>query len=67
MIEDLCRNPSHAKSHAELMRAAKIVVEPNTITAHIKAIRDAFRRIDPDFDHLRTERGRGYRWVSVAG
>jgi len=66
MLDEVCRVPGVAKSHAELMRAAKIVVEPNTITAHIKAIRDSFRAIDPSFDHLRTERGRGYRWVSVA-
>ena len=63
MLRALCATPGGAMSHAELMRAAKLVVEPNTITAHIKAIRDAFRRIDPSFDGIRTERGRGYRWL----
>jgi len=63
MLRELCRHPGQVISHAALMRAARIVVEPNTITAHVKAIRDAFRRIDPGFDCIRTERGRGYRWV----
>lgn len=63
MLYELCRDPGQAKSHLELMRAAKIVVEPNTVIAHVKAIRDAFRRIDAGFDCIRTERGRGYRWL----
>ena len=49
---------------AELMRAAQIVVEPNTIAAHMKTIRQRFRTVDPDFDAIRTERSLGYRWVS---
>lgn len=63
MLQELCKAPGQPRSHGELMRAAKIVVEANTITAHIKAIREAFQRVDPGFDRIRTERGRGYRWV----
>ena len=50
-------------SDRDLMKAANIVVEPNTITAHVKAIRNAFASLDPAFHSIRTERGRGYRWV----
>jgi two-component system OmpR family response regulator len=64
MLRELTLQPGKVLSHADLMRAAKIVVEPNTVTAHVKAIRDAIRQIDADFDGIRTERGRGYRWVS---
>jgi len=46
-----------------LMKAAQITVEPNTITAHIKSIRRGFVAIDPDFTCIRTERGKGYRWL----
>lgn len=46
-----------------LMRAANITVEPNTIAAHIKNIRARFRSIDQTFNCIRTERGRGYRWL----
>ncbi len=64
MLQALCEANGQTRSHAELMRAAKIVVEPNTVAAHMKAIREAFSRVDPSFDHIRTERGRGYRWLS---
>jgi two-component system OmpR family response regulator len=63
MLAELCRSPGRARTHADRMRAGKLMVEPNTITAHVKAIRDAFRRIDPGFDRIQTERGRGYRWL----
>lgn len=49
--------------HTILQKAANICVEPNTIVAHIKSIRHEFKRIDPDFNHIKTERGRGYRWA----
>jgi two-component system OmpR family response regulator len=65
ILRELCREAGTPRSHNELMKAARIVVEPNTITAHIKGIREEFRRIDPSFDHIRTERGRGYRWAST--
>ena len=64
ILRDMCRNPGVSRSHDELMRAAKIVVEPNTITAHVKAIRKAFLDVDADFEGIRTERGRGYRWLN---
>jgi two-component system OmpR family response regulator len=64
IVRELCRNPGEVKSHRELMRAASIVVEPNTIAAHVKAIRNAFTGLDAEFNCIRTERGRGYRWVA---
>lgn len=64
MLRELCQNAGQPRSHSELMRAARIIVEPNTVTAHMMAIRTEFRRIDPSFDQIRTERGRGYRWVA---
>lgn len=63
MLRELCINPGQVRSHRELMKAANIVVEQNTITAHIKTIRDAFANTDPEFRCIKTERGRGYRWV----
>jgi two-component system OmpR family response regulator len=65
ILRDLCRNAGQSRSHDDLMRAAKIIVEPNTITAHVKAIRKAFVDIDAAFEGIRTERGRGYRWVGI--
>jgi two-component system OmpR family response regulator len=63
ILQELCRIPGRTRSPNELMRAAKLQVAPNTIAAHVKAIREAFLRIDPAFDRIRTERGRGYRWI----
>ena len=63
ILREMCRNPGQVRSHDELMRAASIVVEPNTIAAHVKAIRDAFLAVDSGFDCIRTERGKGYRWL----
>ena len=65
IIHELVSNLGRIKSYAKLMEAADIHVEPNTIAAHIKAIRDGFKAIDPDFDCIKTVRGSGYRWVEA--
>ena len=63
ILQELAIRPGQTKSCSKLMSAAKIVVEPNTIAAHIKGLRKKFRMVDPDFDLLRTEYGNGYRWA----
>ncbi|MDJ0910326.1 MAG: response regulator [Woeseiaceae bacterium] len=63
MLEELVRQPGHVLSHSELMKAGNIMVEPNTVVAHVKAMRDAFKLIDTEFSSIKTERGRGYRWI----
>ncbi len=63
IVRELCRNPGKVRSHRELMKASNIVVEPNTIAAHVQSIRRAFCSADPEFHAIRTERGRGYRWL----
>ncbi|MEQ1559572.1 MAG: response regulator [Methyloglobulus sp.] len=60
---ELVDNPGEVKTCDNLMHAAHICVEPNTITAHIKTIRSRFRDIDSDFDCIKTERSAGYRWL----
>jgi len=50
-------------SHDQLMQSANLDVEANTIVAHVRAIRSKFKELDPTFEHLRTERGIGYRWI----
>lgn len=63
MVLALASAPSHAKSAAELMRAANISVASNTVAVHMRSIRERFAAVDPAFDAIRTERGHGYRWV----
>ncbi|MEM9256285.1 MAG: response regulator [Pseudomonadota bacterium] len=63
IVQSLCTDPGKVKSHRDLKRACNIVVEDNTITAHIKSIRRAFAAVDATFDCIKTERGLGYRWI----
>lgn len=62
ILKCLFEGGGQLKSHAELMKAASIVVEPNTIVAHVKAIRSRFKAID-NSDPIRTVRGVGYQWL----
>ncbi len=65
ILSELVSNSGEIKNYSKLMRAAKICVEPNTISAHIKTIRANLRSKDIDFNCIKTERGAGYRWVEV--
>lgn len=67
MVTELAASPSVAKSVDDLMKAARMHVSQNTIVCHIRAIRQRFREVDPQFDAIKTERGIGYRWHSVDG
>ena len=62
IVADMANNPGKVRSPAQLMNAAGIVVEPNTIAAHIKNIRNTIRETDPEFNAIMTERAAGYRW-----
>jgi two-component system, OmpR family, response regulator len=59
----LARHPGHVKNRQQLMDAANVVLDDNTITSHIKRIRRKFQAIDPKFDAVQTVYGMGYRWV----
>ncbi len=63
IVQELLTKPCKVKSYQQLMKAANIYVEANTITAHIKTIRSRFKIHNPDFNCIKTERGIGYRWL----
>jgi two-component system, OmpR family, response regulator len=63
IVHALARNPGHVKNRQQLMDAANVVLDDNTITSHIKRVRRKFQSIDPDFDAIQTVYGMGYRWV----
>lgn len=65
IVKELASNAGEIKDYHKLMRAAQTCVEPNTISAHIKTIRDQFRSLDADWDCIKTERCAGYRWVEI--
>ena len=63
LVNNLARHPGHVKNREQLMRAANIVVDDQTITTHIKRIRRKFVAIDPEFNAIETVYGMGYRWL----
>ena len=66
MVHALARFPGHVKDRDSLMREASIVVDDSTITSHVKRIRRKFAAVDPQFDHIDTVYGMGYRWKADA-
>jgi two-component system OmpR family response regulator len=63
ILKDLFQHGGEVRSTTDLMRAANITVQPNTIVVHIKAIREEIQRHTPSFTCIKSERARGYRWV----
>lgn len=62
ILHALAKNPGHVKNRQQLMDAANVVLDDNTITSHIKRIRRKFQAIDASFDNIETMYGMGYRW-----
>ena len=63
IVHALARFPGHVKDRQQLMDAANVVLDDNTITSHIKRIRRKFQALDPEFDSVQTVYGMGYRWM----
>ncbi len=62
IVHALVKYPGQVKSRQQLMDAANVVQDDNTITTHIKRIRRKFKYIDTSFDLIKTAYGMGYRW-----
>ena len=63
LVHSLVQRPGQVKTRQQLMDAASVVLDDQTITAHIKRIRRKFVALAPDFDAIQTVYGMGYRWV----
>ena len=63
IVHALARHPGHVKNRQQLMDAANVVLDDNTITSHVKRIRRKFQALDSAFDAIQTVYGMGYRWV----
>jgi two-component system OmpR family response regulator len=63
IVHSLAQHPGHVKNRQQLMDAANVVLDDNTITSHIKRIRRKFAAIDASFDAIQTAYGMGYRWI----
>lgn len=64
IVHALAKYPGHVKNRTQLMDAASVVLDDNTITSHIKRIRKKFVALDAGFDCIETAYGLGYRWQS---
>ena len=67
IVHAIARHPGHVRNRQQLMDAANVVLDDNTITSHVKRIRRKFQALDPTFDAIQTVYGMGYRWVDPAG
>ncbi len=63
IVHALAKNPGHVKNRQQLMDAANVVLDDNTITSQIKRVRRKFQSVDATFDAIQTAYGMGYRWV----
>ncbi len=62
IVHALAKHPGHVKNRQQLMDAANVVLDDNTITSHIKRIRKKFSQHDQAFSCIQTAYGMGYRW-----
>jgi two-component system OmpR family response regulator len=65
LVHCLAKHPGHVKNRQQLMDAANVVLDDNTITSHIKRIRRKFTQVDADFAAIETAYGMGYRWLQA--
>jgi two-component system OmpR family response regulator len=66
IVHALVKHPGHVKNRQQLMDAASVVLDDNTITSHVKRIRKKFNQVDSNFDAIQTVYGMGYRWHIAA-
>ena len=62
IISELANRPGQVKSRQQLMDAADVVQDDNTITSHIKRLRRKFVDSDDSFDRIEAVYGVGCRW-----
>ncbi|MGQ0665350.1 MAG: response regulator transcription factor [Pseudomonadota bacterium] len=65
LLKALALRPGLVKSRDQIMDVAygeHIYVDDRTIDSHIKRVRKKFKAVDPDFTHIETLYGLGYRY-----
>ena len=69
IVHALAKNPGHVKNRQQLMDAANVVLDDNTITSHIKRIRRKFQAVEPAFDGIadRVRHGVPVEGIGAAG
>jgi two-component system response regulator ChvI len=65
LLKSLAIRPGHVRNRDQLIDMAygeNIFVDDRTIDSHIKRVRKKFKAIDPEFEHIETLYGVGYRY-----
>jgi two-component system response regulator ChvI len=65
LLKALAQRPGMVKNRDQLMDLAygeSIYVDDRTIDSHVKRLRKKFKSVDPDFSHIETLYGLGYRY-----
>ncbi len=65
LLKALAIRPGHVRNRDQLIDMAygdNIYVDDRTIDSHIKRVRKKFKALDPEFDHIETLYGVGYRY-----
>lgn len=65
IVHALTQHPGHVKTRQQLMDAANVVLDDNTVTSHVKRIRKKFKDVDSAFNCIQTAYGMGYRWITA--
>ncbi len=65
LVACLAKHPGQVRSRQQLMDAANLVLDDQTITAHIKRIRKKFLAVDDSFAAIQSVYGLGYRWLDT--
>jgi two-component system response regulator ChvI len=65
LLKALVLHPGHVRNRDQLIDMAygdNIYLDDRTIDSHIKRVRKKFKALDPEFDHIETLYGVGYRY-----
>ncbi len=65
LLKALAMRPGHVRNREQLIAMAygeNMHIDDRTIDSHIKRVRKKFKDLDPEFDHIETLYGIGYRY-----
>ncbi|MCE7886738.1 MAG: DNA-binding response regulator [Alphaproteobacteria bacterium PRO2] len=65
LVKALAERPGHVRNRDQLIDMAygeNIYIDDRTVDSHIKRVRKKFKELDPEFNHIETLYGVGYRY-----
>lgn len=65
LLKALAERPGHVRAREQLIDMAygeNIYIDDRTVDSHIKRVRKKFKTLDPEFNHIETLYGVGYRY-----